>query len=349
MKLRVLKETWQELFSLGVQIKMLAPWNWMEDYELIGVRIPDSEEVLYATTSEDEESGIGFVNLYTGAEGLENFNLITESEGEEDPTMLLLSWDCVMLSFESEEDLMDEEKALYKSLNIRFKGQNSFPVFRDYTPGFMPWQIESETQAQSIITALKQCINIWESAKEDIDFLVPPEGMEEDMYFTASQVNGEWTSDWELCPEYKGDEEGPLFKIDTIRLQSILGRLPKKNVAWMIDISLMELPVQEDPSERPYFPEIFILVDEATSMIIGVEAFPKKTIQSEFQKTLITFCQKEGGLPNKFLATSDYVAECIQPFADVLGITVEVDEVTAEFLDEIKLDMTERYLSDGEK
>ena len=333
------KATWQKLFSLAIQFKQLAPWEWMFDSDIFGVKNPETGVTCYCTIMGNAGEMFG-MGIYVGTEGLDT--LLELVNGVElDELTAGFSQKCLMLAFESKEDILEQEEKLLKEMKLSFKGKNAIPSFRDYAPGLFPWIIEEEEQAENMIYALEQAMAIAERCQEEPELLENEEDEDGELFMVYVQDANDptkWNVTWEAPEEY--DAPSKEIEANEIYLRSNLDRIPTKaNVNWLVDIFYYYEPVQDKEGERPYFPYMFLVLDADSSLIVGHEVFKYGEIETELQKSLVKICRDNKCRPQNIMVGTEETMEYLKLFEPYLGAKIEFDEELADFFTELKGDL----------
>jgi hypothetical protein len=338
--MKISKTTWQELFSLAIQFKQLAPWNWVHEQDVFGMKNPETGETAYCTIlgNGGEFFGIG---IYVGTAGLNSLYELASGEIT-DPLDAALSQRCLMVSYGDQEDLMESDEKIYKMMSMKFKGKNSHPLFHDYTPGYFPWSIETEAQATMIKFALSRAIIVAQECKEDENFLTPlTDNAEQELYkvsvATKKGSDYEWAYEWLEPIESEEDEELPEIQISQVYLKSNLANLPKNATkSWIVEIFQAPYPAQDKEGERPFFPKVLLYIDPETGMVIDNESYPMGKAETDFQKSFVKCCKAQKYIPSKLFAGNEYTYEFIEALGKEIGIETILDEDTGDFVEEIK-------------
>ena len=61
------------------------------------------------------------------------------------------------VSFEDRKFLRKPDFQVIKELELKFRGRNSWPLFRSYQPGYLPWYLTKD-EARYLTLALQQAI-----------------------------------------------------------------------------------------------------------------------------------------------------------------------------------------------
>ncbi len=331
--------------SLAIQFKQLAPWDWMGDTEIFGVQHPETGLTYYCTVM-----GMGgelfAIGMYKGLKGLDI--LMEIATGLADPEEMLFSQECLMLSLEDKEELLEEDQALYKKLGFSFKGKKAYPTFHDYSPGFMPWTIQTEEEADTMILVIAQALEVARLCRDD-DELLYNEASEDDESVVASmrvwkQVGDFWRDEWELYRDEDFIDDLPDVEVSELYMRTHLSRLTKRaDKTWVMDIFHVMMPVQENEDERPYFPMMILAIDTETGMILAQEMLTIENMRTDLQKALINIFKGKttGYIPHEIIVGREETEDYLTLFEDYLGCTITFDEETGDYLEELKQELFE--------
>jgi hypothetical protein len=125
-------DEWKQLYDLAAKIKDLAPWDWMEEDDLFGFQMPGTGELGFISVM----GALGehySIAIYQGIEGLDGFWKM-QNLGPKLTPEFILQVPQLQLSFEDREIITTEDRAVMKSLGLKFRGANAWPQFRSYRP-----------------------------------------------------------------------------------------------------------------------------------------------------------------------------------------------------------------------
>ena len=133
-------EELRKLYAAAIEFKELAPWNWMRDNNLFGVMNPENGEVGYCCVmgAIGEHFALG---VYLGSEGLASLVKISSGVNYGDAEDALCIQKCLMASFEDRKYVQENDVNQIKDLGLNFRGKNEWPLFRNHSPGFVPWYL----------------------------------------------------------------------------------------------------------------------------------------------------------------------------------------------------------------
>lgn len=278
-------EECRPLFALMDQVKELAPWEWMEEMDIFGVQGPDAEEPDYISVM--GMAGEHFaVAIYPGDRALTHLLQFEQNAPFGDPFELLLipQWQA---SFEDRNTLTDQDRKMLKELGLKYRGRNAWPQLRSHQPACVPWYIES-ADVPRMVWALEQLLIVAPLVKEDPDILIPA-GSDEFLVRKATRQGEQVVWEESVRTPSFSTEEGIMIDLDPELMDSVYD-LPEVTNVLEVALSMMPSPVSDD-SGRPYFPYMFIVVESASGMVMGMELLsPLPSLQAMWAE-----------IPNRFL------------------------------------------------
>lgn len=322
---------WLQLFELAANVKQLAPWQWMLEDQLFGLEHPDTGELGFVSVM--GHAGQYFaIALYPSPAALHAF-LKLELEGgffpEGSPYQAeqLLTIPQIQLSFEDRNELSASDRELIKSLGLKFRGAKSWPQFRSYAPGYLPWYLTA-AEARFMAYALEQLLDVAPRFRADQSLLLPAEDGERFLIRTPGTSNGvtAWTDQIKFVPatEELQPEAEPL---GTHQLAA-LKQLPRNKHKTELDLVMMLTPLKEQDDERPFFPYLLLFLDMNTGALLGTEIlqpFPSlKAMQAELPIRVAALLTKAGQLPRSIAVRKPEIARLLQPLADELGLKLSL-------------------------
>lgn len=256
-------QEWKTLYESALEFKELAPWNWMYDSNIFGVKDPVSGEIGYCCImgAIGEHYALG---LYLGSEGLYGLSSILSGDFSEsqDEAMFILS--CLMASFEDRKYLKKQDLQQIKTLGLKFRGRNEWPLFRNYSPGFFPWYLKSD-EVSFLTVALKQAMNVSLRFKKDPGLLV--HSSVDHHLVRVPDKPGEniiWKDRW-LEPSSLKMEDIPVISVEETTLNRLIkARLQRRGI-WEVDFFYVPTVLREK-EERPYYPYMSLVVDHDSSV-----------------------------------------------------------------------------------
>ena len=258
------------LFELADQLYLQAPWQWMSEDQVIGLRHPETGELAYISIM-GEIGNHRCLALYLGQEALRRFNLLQCEDPfdpafpEDDSIGLILETRQLQLVFESRAQLARHEHVAIKKAGRKYRGDN-WPAFRSFRPGYAPGPLNAE-ETLWLTLAIEQLMIVAPSLKDDACayFRLDEQSGESDS-LTRACIAGVWQTTWTPFDGYAFEFPTPDGDPALIAKIATLEQLTDVECAF----KLVPSPVGSDPSAM-LFPYFVISAEVATGRILGVE------------------------------------------------------------------------------
>ncbi|MEM6765514.1 MAG: hypothetical protein AAF824_05750 [Bacteroidota bacterium] len=327
---------WVKMYTLALELLTLAPWNWMFDVDVFGVQHPDSRETGYCSIKGSGNlKHVGFY-LFKGDQGLSSYELLYEKEYDhllESENKFLL--DSLVLTYLPYDRLPEVDKELVRSLSISENTSGLWPVFRDYTPGWLPWRFETSYQISWMTVGLEQTLEVARRFKEDQNMLDhSDEGDDLILIRTPRQEHDKiiWQDVWKQVESKT--KPTPQIEVNQLYLKSNTSALSLKKKEWILDIFFFPTPISTN-HPRPYFPKMLIAVDVNTFELLGYHIFNENNIEKNLQVHLVKLVKEAGYIPHKIFVTTYATYDILEKLTRELGIIIEIDD-SETALDELK-------------
>ena len=261
-------EVYRKIYTLAGEIRKLAPWNWMYETELFGVKIRETGQVYFVSVM-GSEGAFFALSAYKGYEGLMQFFDFQE-HADTMPPETILTIPHLMLSFTGREELSGEQLASIKEAGLSFRGKGNWPQLDEIVPGYLP-VLPGVSTLVDIPVILEQVIEVVRRAKKDPGCLFR-EGESGDAILvrTPSVFPGRvhWDDRYEMVdPEKESRKYHLTYSSGSSEKVS---RLPQSRNILQIDLVLIPSPVKER-GQRGYFPFALLLVEKESEMIPGMQ------------------------------------------------------------------------------
>ena len=334
-------EDWRRLYDATIAVKALAPWQWMAETDVFGVRDPETDELGFASVM----GALGehySVAVYIGARGLYDFWRF-EDAGPSAPAESLVEIRHLQASFEDRNQLHDKDRQIIKKLGLKFRGRQEWPMFRSYRPGYFPWFLEAQ-EVRFLAAVLEQVLDVTPRCKEN-PALLQPSG--HDDYLTRVPHRENEDTYWEdtiLSVPPPGPQPIRL----TIDFQA-LEKLRQAPPRWMdveIDFFMLPTPVQNKRGDRPYFPYKLLVVEAHNGFVLGgdlLEPAPSlEAMWGSIPSHLVQLFARIGVLPGEVTVRSELLFQILQPLAEELRFRLRQSDVLIQ-LDAAKEFMLQRF------
>ena len=321
-------DEWGRLYAITGRVKDLAPWKWMTEDNVFGVRNPERDEVGFVSVM--GAGGEHFaVALYQSAVALYDFLALREVGREGTAggvvTERLLEIPQLQASFEDRGHLEKEDRDTIKNLGLKFRGANSWPMFRNYAPGMFPWFLTS-SEARFLTTALEQLLDVAPRVRDDEDVI---RGEKDDEFLVrvprVENARLVWEDKIMRVPEPELKKAAPA-PLDPQLLES-LKKLPEVTNVIEIELTMLPMPAREK-KDRPFFPYLLMLVDASSGLILGndmLQPLPSlDAMRAEFPTKVAEYLLKLGVKPLKIAVRTERTAQLLAPLAEELGIRIKM-------------------------
>lgn len=314
---------WRGLYETFSRVKDLAPWEWMEEADVFGVRNPETEELGFVSVMGMLGEHYA-VSLYRGPEGLYEFRRFQEL-GHMLPPEDLFEIPQLQASLEDREELDKRDREQIKALGLKFRGRKSWPLFRDFRPGLFPWSIEAAGDARFLEHALEQLLDVAVRFAEDPSLL---ETASDETYLVREprREGGGLVCEDRLVDVPPPEPVEVEIEIEPELVQG-LERLPQARMRLEMDFFMLPSPVQENRRSRPYFPYMLMTVDAGSGVILGHEMLYVETSLQEMWASILPAAARTfinaGALPEEVAVGSDLLFGLLQPLAGLLDFELE--------------------------
>lgn len=330
-------QEWQALYEAAGEFFRLRPWEWMVDSELFGVLNPETGEIGYCCVMGNLGELLA-LGVYLGSDGLETYLMMQSGELEEGDEDMLFLQRCLMASFEDRSDLDKADLQAIKGLGLKFRGRQSWPVFRSYRPGYLPWQVTAE-EARFLALALQQAVDVAGRLRANPDLLDAPE---DDLHLVRvpEQHDGQavWRERWLTPAPLKEDEPIAVPPPDPLRLAQIKQSSAFYPGTWEVDFFHAPFPITGD-GDRPYFPLLFICVDRDSHFILGFDLTKPEDYLPVFQNKFLSFIEEGKRLPKHINVAEEELFDMLLPTATHLGIRLRLVE-ELDTIDDVREGLT---------
>ena len=300
-------EAWRALYQRAGEFKTLAPWQWMDDTQLFGVRDPASGEVGYCCVLGAAGAVYGLV-VYLGALGLKNY-----FQTQQGPLEDMYPEACLTAFFEDREGLVPQDREVIRQLSLKFRGRASWPCFRSTHPGYLPWFV-GQSEASYLATALEQAVFVAEAVLEDPG-LLGAAGAKQG-YVRERGEDGHWRA--VRAPYPPPPPKPPHALADPLRVERLRKELALFPGSW--EVHLASLPLTLTDAERPYYPRMLLCVDHQSGFVFHSEMVPSYEGQAKLQDRFLETLESAGMRPREVRLKNPDLQELLKPLAARLGI-----------------------------
>ncbi len=335
------EDNFRKIYALAKDLHGLAPWKWMFESDVFGVRIPETGSIYFISIMGSREEFFA-VSAYRDVRALAQFWQFQEGDDDPEP-VTFLTIPQIMLSFTDRENLSPGQLASIKSAGIPFRGKGRWPSLEEIVPAYLPVLPEGRSLSDAVII-LEQTLDVARRS-EDNPALVSPEDMGEEVYLvrerTGERPSGPWKDHYlELDPDLAGVTYQLIFLEESALKVS---RLPESRKIVQLDLVMLPTPVKEKGS-KGYFPFALLFLDEKTGLVLGVDTLAPKpdldTMYETLPQRVLDKLLELGFLPQRIEVRSSLLAGLLKPVLDTANVRL-LPVRTLEAMDEAVLSLIE--------
>ncbi|WP_150275670.1 DUF7309 domain-containing protein [Paenibacillus tepidiphilus] len=315
MKLPI--EEARPLYAAAAAFKKLACWEWMTNSDIFGVQNPDNGEIGYCCIMGNGGEMYGMA-VYPGTKGLEVLLRMLQGIMPSDP---LRTQHCLMLSFDDRDELYPEEYQQLKALGLSFRGRNAWPTFRLYEPGYVPWPVLDHRQLAFFTLCLEQASEYAQAVRGNPELLLLADNGLFPVRVPESGPDG--TISWSSrllapAPEVPPAGEPPVADFDELHGARVRKLPVQADAHWEIGQFFLPAPVQD--GGRPFYPEVLLIGDEATGMILHSAVKDKAAAFRKDASDFLDLLEQLGHRPQGIIFADEPLARLWLPLLESIGI-----------------------------
>lgn len=318
------EEEWRQLFEAAQEVKALQPWRWMTEIDVFGLIDPVTDRFCMVSVMGMQGEHLS-IALYLGAEAIHNILTVFQYGEDEHTHELILTAHHLQASFENRDQIDRQDYQIIKQNGLKFRGKNAWPQFRSYRPGFGPFYIDRE-EARLLTLALKQTVIMAKRYGENSDFF-PPIDFENNNMLVRFQNEGEWQAEIRPWPKKEALSKTLEVSVDGELIQ-FMESLPVTPMTVEADCFIMLGMSIGERGERPIIPYTMLLVDHESGMALGTEILnPAEGLNEMWgmvPELLLASLANAGVRPQKIWTSSSLLFQFMEPFAQELGIEIEM-------------------------
>ncbi|OGG47137.1 MAG: hypothetical protein A3F84_16945 [Candidatus Handelsmanbacteria bacterium RIFCSPLOWO2_12_FULL_64_10] len=303
-------DEWRRLYEVAVRVKELAPWEWMMEDDIFGVQNPENQELGFISVM----GAIGehfAVAVYLGPQGLYGF-LDLEDEGLDASPYRLFEVPQLQASFEDRNILQKEDRDILKSLGLKFRGQNAWPMFRSIRPGFHPWFLEG-WEARLLTCALEQALDVTPRFEADPSLLGVPEGA----FFVRAPLKAEVGIGWEDRVVRVPPPASAPVTVDDLTRRRLEG-LSRGEQKLEVDVFMLPDACREGKG-RPFFPYCLMMVEARSGLVLFHDLLqPQPSLEEMWRSVplkMVDQFAKAQMIPTEVRVCSEQLFDLLKPLA----------------------------------
>jgi hypothetical protein len=311
-------EEWSALYQSAISFKEQAPWRWMDDMDIFAVENPADGQTGYCVVlgSGGREFGLA---VFVGEEGFDHYRRLESGEVEPESFEAASMLRSLSVTYGSRSDLDKEDLVTIRSLGLRFRGKNAWPLLRSQRPGWMPWLLNQE-EARFLTVVLQQALEVSARVREDELELQNEE--DEELILTRYYRETTWREEWRKPRVWEPEITVP-EPSDPQRLSELRQLAGKPSGTWEMDIFPLPVPVPAE-SGRLYFPHLALAVDRSSGMVLGLDFLGPAPGPVVKQELIVRLLERGHHIPRNLRVATEDMCRIIEPVARMLGMSVRV-------------------------
>ena len=330
-------EQWLELHEAFRDYCESAPWEYMDDGDVIAVLHPPGGYKGYCVVLGGGGIEYGLA-VYLDELGLASYLSAITGEVDDDDPEGLATMNALAAMRADRNELSQRDRDTIRSLGLRYRGRGRWPYFRSTLAGYAPWYLDGD-EAAFLALALRQVNDVATRFKAGMLKLYSPEN--DQLILTRSLEDGVWQESWEplTAPELPA-QDVPEYS-DTGRLEQLRTTKTVSSHVWEFDI--FHLPIQErlEKGDRPYLPVIAIVADRDSPLCWSQPHPGPNPSPGRQQDLLVGLFEVCPFMPGEIVVDSPLKAALVQPVTGPLGIKLSVGEILEA--DQVRFALIELY------
>lgn len=307
-------EQWAELYKIAKNIRTLSPWDYLWESNFFTIMLPGHEEPIFCSIM-GQAGECYAIGIYPGYKSILSFYRLNEYAEDFTAISAGFEQDCLMCFFGDREEVMPEDRKVYKALDIRFRGRNEWIYFRAMDPGYLPWHINTEQcdlliqVMQNLQIALENYIN----NEITVDF-----NNNEMVLRSYSPENEVWINSAEKIPPIPEEVQKIIINNDLLPAQ--MKKRKCNGVRLELEAAYVPTPIRENKKDRPYLPTLILMADKGDSIIVGQRLLSNNDDISISILDMLADYMKEYGKPISINVRDSRIGRHIEDLCQKTGI-----------------------------
>ena len=311
----------QPLTAVAERICQAAPWKYMSDLELIGMR-DDASGNLFVASILGTLGTMFAVVVYRNGPGLRSIHELATTRRALDNDLALETMDCLKVEWCLKKDLHKGDLETLEAAGFKPKGRGSvWPRFESCRPGWYPWGLSDEEGR--LMIELLQRVARFVSLREISGILhtepavVPVIPAGDKATFRREEI--EWLP---FAPPPASAPEPIILSADE---QDRLARLPMRK-GFIMELTAPitpELSFVDETAGRPCMGRVVMMVDRASHYILHTNvahgAAPLKEVIGPAFKDVVQTAESR---PERVCVENERMAAVLRPACEAIGVSL---------------------------
>lgn len=317
---------WKELYEVALEIRDMAPWEFLWSEDKIGILLPGMEHPVYCSVLGRGGTCYGVCVYHTlrgvwGAETLVQNDMPREQQ--------VRYQECLVFYLGNREELSARDRRILAELGLKFRGKNAWPYFRSLEACCFPVEF-SEEEAELMLSVLRNLFMAIRAIKENRVKCRFDQG--EMVFRTYDSKRDMWLiyADQVKLPVI----HYPQPVISDELLVERLKRMGFLEATLEVDLASMGIPVRDKQYPKPFFTRSCIFADHDTGEIeLAEPVTPDAQMFRILVEKLIDWIEKYQGKPEEIIVRDEEMHTMMAGICGQLDIHLNVSS-TLEAVDQ---------------
>jgi hypothetical protein len=309
-------EEWRDLFDLAGRFQSGSHWDHMTEDMIFAVKDPKINNVGYCFV-------MGEMGEHFALAVYRDLDKLIETrersiDDHPDPFEMLQLQDCLMVSFEERKYLAKEDLDLIKDTGLRFRGKDSWIMFRDYKPEYVPVLPDKEGR-DFLKICLEQTIIVADRARAGNIIFDKKEKV-------LTRVMGKSKGEMVWKDRYLEPDCRPPRPIRLgIPVWNFSERDIDKDKTFEISSFNIKAPVK-DGKGRPYFAKALLIMLSRSGFILKMEMMHPKDYPQKAIEVMDEFFGTIGWLPYEILTDMPELRLILEHYLKETKVKIQMKE-----------------------
>jgi hypothetical protein len=321
-------QIYEEFYRLCTQLQNDAPWNDLDDSQLVGLKRSPGQTV-YVNILGNAGNTYGLV-FYEGNDGLNDYNLLRTHEDLNVPDLYaLFRQNAFCIYFGDDEEIPDEQYDAYAAIQPDFENSEyGIPYVLSLKKGYFPW-----TPTDAEISQINRYLSWFLDAVRFV-LGIPDWGTGMSRGYCLCEYE-ESEDRWDYSYPPLPDED---FRLDIKapsdqEIKTAIRNARRTNTVYEADIFFPNIHINDPKFYRPAAAVFVMILDHDSGVILDQLLLePQEDITYMMNKLLLQAVSRYG-IPSRILVRSIMFADMLEHTAEIMHTTVQACK-TLEAADE---------------
>jgi hypothetical protein len=312
-------EMWNALIGTWKRMNEEEPWNWLGEYQLIGVQDPFSGEMGFCRFVGQRPEVVPGMELLLGSPGLAGLIELRNHPGMNSYELMTVR-SKLDASTSNRSVLERSELDAYKRLQLKFR--NNWPCFRSYDQGYLPCMVDFD-EARTLLLAMDQALDVAKRAKTDKNLLLSWDDVTQPIFTRTSKITG----DRIIWGEAMRKPQPVMIAVASLPDDLIVAfreemcKKPRGKGIMFLSCPYLLRRVVEDGRGRLRVPRIMIFVDASNNEIVSMTIYGRD-MDVLMPIGLIDGLMAGKEIPHTLIVSDDFTEALVSNIVPRLGVRV---------------------------